>query len=155
MNDIINREQIPNKQTNQNIINRIINRNRISNRAFIVKTFYIKKEDFPVLEEFLKLSYREDGPRSFSTTILKAMKLYLRHKQIPNPQARLDRMLKLQLPHKPSWQCCVSDCKAKARYQLILRDFENKTEIFRVCWAHKHWKHKRFRFLVGLKPLKV
>jgi len=72
--DIINRRGETNKQTNQNIINRIINRNRIIDRAFIVKTFYVRKEDFPVIEEFEKLSYREDGPRAFSITVLKAIK---------------------------------------------------------------------------------
>jgi hypothetical protein len=126
--------------------------NKLLNKLYVVKSFSVPKEFFPDLVKFIEISNREDG--NFSLTVCKAIREYANRHSLPNPQARLDRLLEIELPHKPAWQCCVPNCKNKARFQLILKDFKGKTEVFRVCWAHQKWKHKRFRLLVGFKDLK-
>jgi hypothetical protein len=134
------------KEQNNNLLNKLLN------KLYIVKSFSVPKSFFPDLVKFMEISNREDG--NFSLTVCKAIREYAKRHRIPNPQARLDRLLEIELPHKPAWQCCVPNCKNKARFQLILKDFHGKTEVFRVCWAHQKWKHKRFRFLAGFKDLR-
>jgi hypothetical protein len=126
--------------------------NKLLNKLYVVKSFSVTRPFFPDLVKFMEISQREDP--NFSYTLCKAIREYAQRHSIPNPQARLDRLLEIELPHKPAWQCCVPNCKNKARFQLILKDFQGKTEVFRVCWTHQKWKHKRFRFLVGFKGLR-
>jgi len=125
--------------------------NTVLNTSRIVKSFSVKPDDCNTLAAFIEISRREDP--DFSTTVVKAMREYVQRHAVPNPQARLDRLLEIGLPHKPSWQCCVPGCEAKAQFQLILRDFDSKTELFQVCKKHKRWTHSRFKFLVGWKDI--
>jgi len=137
------------KSGNNNVEKELLN--NLLNNSKIIKSFSVPKEDVSILAAFIEISRREDG--NLSKTIVKAMKEYVHRHRIPNPQARLDRMLALGLPHKPSWQCCVPNCRGKALYELRLKDFQGKTELFPVCGAHKRWKHPKFRFLLGYKEL--
>jgi len=134
------------KIDNSSVLNTVLHTQRI------VKSFSVKPSDFNTLVAFLEISQREDS--DFSTTVVRAMQEYVQHHSIPNPQARLDRILDIELPHKPRWQCCVPECKAKATYVLFLKDYEGKTESFQVCSQHQKWKHSRYKFLSAYRELK-
>jgi len=127
--------------------------NTVLNTVRVVKSFSVKPEHCHTLACFVELIKREG--LDFSAGVMKALTEYVEHHSVPNPQARLDRCLAIEMPHKPAWQCCVPNCENKARFQLILADYEGKTEVFRVCVTHKRWKHKRFCFLEGFKELKM
>ena len=132
--------------------------NKLINKQTIIKTISFQREHFPLLMDFMAKAKLERtswaSKTGFSELARKAFKEYLERHPLPNPQATLDRTLGLNMPHKPSWQCCVPDCPGKARYHLFLKDFEGNMETFQVCIRHKKWKHPRYKFLQGLKEVK-
>ena len=121
---------------------------------------YIHKSlAFPPTEESIKMlkdadvSAKRDG-WSFSHFVAVAIQEYLNHHPLPNPQSQIDRMLEVEMPHKPVTQCCVQGCRGKAKSLLTLKDFNGKTEQFQVCLNHKLWKHPKFRFLVSFREIR-
>jgi len=115
----------------------------------IILTFYAPRDKVNTLINFFEISDRED--KSHSVTAMKAFEEYVQRHHIPNPQAQLDRLMKLGLSHKPKWMCCVPNCKRKAQAQLILANFNGKTETFSVCLNHKTWRHPDYKFLKAYK----
>jgi hypothetical protein len=118
------------------------------------KSYYNKSFSFPktveVDEIFQKLDEIARRDRwTKSQTFLVALKEFVTRHQLPNPQAQIDRILKLKLPHKPINICCVPNCRGKAKFRLQLQDFGGKTEMFHVCERHKNWRHPQFRFLIS------
>jgi hypothetical protein len=89
-----------------------------------------------------------------SQLYIRAMQEFLQRHPLPNPQSQIDRMLRVEMPHKPVTQCCVSNCRGKAKFLLTLKDFSGKTEQFQVCENHKLWKHPKFRFLVSFREIR-
>jgi hypothetical protein len=88
---------------------------------------------------------------SFNKLAYDAFKEYLVRHPLPNPQAQLDRMLEVGMPHKPIATCCVGNCRRKAHYTLRLKSFEGKQQLFQVCEFHKNWRHPQFRFLISYR----
>jgi len=121
-------------------------------KGWTIRSFSINLKDLEYLQKLREIGLREN--KSQSEMIVIAVKEFVKKHSIPNPQAQLDRLLQIQMPHKPSWQCCVENCHTKALFHLFLKNFEGKTECFPVCWRHRRWKHPQFRWLVGRKKLK-
>jgi len=150
--DFINKSM--DKQTNKqkDFINKLIN------KSIIVKSISFRKEHFPILFQFIEKARLERSSSAsktgFSELAIKAFSEYLQRHPLPNPQTILEHFSLTGLPAKPAWQCCVPNCNNKARFQLILKDFQGKTETFRVCQVHRKWKHNRFRFLVGFGEIR-
>jgi len=117
-----------------------------------IRSFSINLKDLEYLQKLREIGLREN--KSQSEMIVIAVKEFVKKHSIPNPQAQLDRLLQIQMPHKPSWQFCVENCHKKAVFHLFLKNFEGETECFPVCWRHRRWKHYQFRWLVGRKKLK-
>lgn len=123
------------------------------NKKYIIKSISLPDEEETIKLLFdLKQRAKIDG-WSFSKLTLSALREYLIHHPIPNPQATLDRSLALGMRLKSSSQCCVGDCRRKARMHLILKNYKGETEVFPVCKEHKHWHHPKFKFLQGVKPI--
>lgn len=130
---------------------------RLFNKQTIVKSVSFRREHFPLLINFMEKAKLErtswSSKTGFSELARKAFTEYLERHPLPNPQATLDRSLNLNMPHKPSWQCCVPNCRGKARFHLFLKDFDGNMETFQVCHRHKKWKHPRYKFLKGMKEV--
>lgn len=123
------------------------------------KTYLIKSFSFPntpaikeMFEHFAEIARREGANKS--QLYLRVLQEFLLRHPLPNPQSQIDRMLQVQIPHKPVTQCCVQGCRGKAKFLLTLKDFSGKTEQFQVCLNHKLWKHPKFRFLVSFRELR-
>lgn len=131
--------------------------NTVINTERIIKTISFRREHFQLLRNFTDKAKLErsnfQAKDGFSELAIKAFTEYMQHHPLPNPQLTLERSLNLGMPAKKSSQCCVSNCQGKARFRLILKDFEGKREVFHVCETHKKWKHKRFRFIESIKKL--
>ena len=130
-----------------------------NNLLYYPKTYFNKSFCFPNTQEVRELFKDLDaiGQRdgwTKSHTFLTALKEYVEHHPLPNPQAQIDRMLEVQMPHKPVHQCCVGSCRRKAEFLETLKDFEGKTERFQVCSIHKNWRHPRFKFLVNYRQIR-
>lgn len=133
--------------------------NTVLQNSRIVKSFSVKREDCNTLASFMEIARRERGSfedkDGFSAAILRAMREYIEHHPIPNPQCTLDRSIITGLPARSVNQCCVPECKCKAKYLLTLRDIEDQHEKFQVCEDHFNakWHHSRFKWLVCWKRL--
>ena len=127
--------------------------NTVLNTVRIVKSFSVKPEKCNTLTAFIKFCEREHI--TFSSGVIWALEDFLKRHTPPNPQPTLDRSFNLEMPAKPNTICCVPDCRAKSRYQIVLRDFHGKEEVFNVCGRHRRWKHPKFRFIVRSRELKV
>lgn len=119
----------------------------------IVKSFSVKQEKAQILETFQAFCKREH--LTFSDGIMWALEDFVRRHTPPNPQPTLDRCLRLGMPVKPNTMCFVPDCRAKAKHQLILKNFRGNEEVFNVCTSHKRWKHKEYRFIVRSKKISL
>lgn len=123
-------------------------------KSWIPKTVTFRA-DSPEETELLKqLEQRMqiDG-YGFTRLSLEAYREYMQRHPLPNPQSQIDRMLEVQMPHKPTTQCCVQNCRGKAKFLLRLKDFEGKQQEFLVCEGHKNWRHQRFRFIISYRAL--
>jgi metal-responsive CopG/Arc/MetJ family transcriptional regulator len=116
-----------------------------------VRSFSIKVSELEDLDKLKKLAALDN--KSLSEMIKAAIREYLSHHTPPNPQGTLDRALNVNMPLKPSNQCCVEGCKRKAKHHLILQNYEDKKEAFNVCEVHKYWRHQTFKKLVGHKDI--
>ena len=127
--------------------------NNILNVPQIIKSFSIRKRDYNILLSFMEIAKRErqsfEEKSGFSSCLVKAMKEYIHHHPIPNPNCTLDRIFNTGMPARSINQCCVPGCNCKAKVLLTLRDIEAKTERFQVCEGHfkTRWTHPRFRWL--------
>ena len=126
--------------------------NTVLNTVRIVKSFSVKPENCNTLNSFISFCEREHI--TFSSGVIWALEEFMKKHTPPNPSPTLDRLFNLEMPVKPNTFCFVPGCKMKARFQLTLKNFEGKEELFNVCWKHHKWKHKTFRFLVRMKELK-
>jgi len=143
---LLTSENSTNKQTpKQKLLNNLITSSKI------IISFSVPHSKVNNLLDFLEISHREDKNKSI--TINKALEEYVKHHHIPNPQAQLDRLIQLGLPHKAKWQCCVPECKNKAQHEVMLANFEGLTETFRVCSTHLRWKHAEYKVLRASKKL--
>ena len=133
--------------------------NTVLQYSRIVKSFSVKREDCNTLKAFMEIARRErnsfEDQTGFSAAIIRAMKEYVEHHPIPNPQCTLDRNFKTDMPARSINQCCVANCNCKARFLLTLRDIQGETEQFQVCEDHfkVKWTHPRFRWLQCWKRL--
>jgi len=117
----------------------------------IVKSFSVKMEKKGVLEQFVAFCGREHI--TFSDGILWALEEFNKRHTPGNPQPTLDRCLALGMPVKPNTMCFVPDCRARARHQIVLKNFDGKEQLFNVCDRHKRWRHPEFKFIVRRKTL--
>jgi hypothetical protein len=123
-------------------------------KSWIPKTVTFRADSHEETELLKQLEMRmQIDAWSFTKLSLEAYKEYMMHHPLPNPQSQIDRMLEVGIPHKPTSQCCVPNCKGKARFLLRLKDFEGKQEQFQVCFQHQNWRHARFRFLISCKEI--
>ena len=119
----------------------------------MVKSFSVKQEKAAILNGFLAFCEREHI--TFSDGVVWALEDFLKRHTPPNPQPTLDRCLSLGMPVKPNTMCFVPECRAKAQYQLVLKNFKGEEQLFNVCARHKRWKHKEYRFVVRHKKLSL
>jgi hypothetical protein len=75
-------EEVHNKR---NVINNVIN----TSKERIIKTFSITRNDFELLNDFIKVSLTESGHRGLSETILKAMREYVQRHALGNSQIKI------------------------------------------------------------------
>jgi len=149
-----------NKQTDKN---RVLN--TVLNTVRIVKSFSVKPEKCNTLKAFIEFCEREHI--TFSDGILWALEEFLQRHTPYNPQPTLDRMFQTGMPAKPNTLCFVPSCRAKAKFQLTLKNFNGKTDqqvheywlqaialgVFALTFTilslhdHKKWKNKRKELL--------
>ena len=130
--------------------NKLINN---SQKTYLIKSFSFPNiPDITVMFDHFEQVARMEGVNK-SQLYIRAMQEFLQRHPLPNPQSQIDRMLEVQMPHKPANQCCVQNCRGKAKFLLRLKDFEGKQEEFLVCEGHKNWRHQRFRFIISYRPL--
>ena len=134
------------KERNNNLLNKLLN------KSLIIKSFSVTRQDFHNFAAFLEISQREDP--TFTCTVMKAIREYVRTHHIPNPQSTLPRSLALGLKAKSKHLCCVGDCRGKARFLLTLRNFQGQQEQFQVCRQHKRWRHPQFKSVIRVKPIR-
>jgi anaerobic selenocysteine-containing dehydrogenase len=124
-----------------------------SGKGYFNKTFSFPDtpEMHQLFEDFKELS-RRDG-WSLSQTYVKALVEFLARHPLPNPQAKIDRMLEIRMPLKPTTMCCVPSCRRKTRWILRLQNSQRKCQEFQVCDGHKRWLHPDFRLLVSYREM--
>jgi len=129
--------------------------NKLLNKRLIIKSFSVKREDLLILGQFMEIARRErktfEEKNGFSSAVVRAIREYVDHHPLPNPQVTLDRSFAVNMAAKPSGVCCVEACRRKAEYQLCLKDFNGEKQLFHVCSRHFKWRHPRFRFLLSYK----
>jgi len=124
---IINsRKEERKKEEESLIIN--YNKQQIITNSYIHKSLAI--HNTPSNQQLLQdltVIWKRDG-WSFNRGTLEALREYHTRHPVPNPQGTLTRHFDTGLPLKPAWQCCVGNCRGKARYHLILKNFKNLRE---------------------------
>lgn len=163
MNDLFNKSSSGNNNNDRkkNLLNKLLNKlspseqlqlQALFNKSYVIRPISIRKPYFLDYVHLQEISSREDDG-NLSFTFCRAMREFVGRHSIPNPQARLDRILKLGLPHKPSHLCCVPKCRKHAKYILTLRDYKKNEETFQVCPEHKKWTHHKFKYIIRMKKM--
>jgi hypothetical protein len=75
----------------ETLLNRLLN-------SYTITSFYVCKEEIPVLEEFRCIAKREAGSRGFGKVLVKAMGEYNRRHSIGNPQLLITHYAKPEEP---------------------------------------------------------
>jgi len=134
-------------------VNNQLPKNSLSKQTYIHKSLaFPNRDDIVALLQDLDVIAKRDG-WSFSHLATVAFQEFRQHHPLPNPQAQIDRMLDIQMPHKSVSQCCVGVCKRKAIQLLTLKNFEGKTQQFQVCEGHKNWRHPKYKFLLNYREM--
>lgn len=63
--------------------------NKLLNKSTIITSFSARPKDSPILEQFKQIAKREEGSRSFSQVLLKALQEYNKRHEAGNPQHKL------------------------------------------------------------------
>jgi len=75
----------------ETLLNRLLN-------SYTITSFYVRKEEIPVLEEFRRIAKREAGSRGFGKVLVKAMGEYNRRHSVGNPQLLITHYAKPEEP---------------------------------------------------------
>ena len=134
-----------NNNDNNNVLNTVLNTVRI------IKSFSVKSEKCNTLDAFMEIVRREHI--SFSDGVIWALEEFNQRHTPANPQPTLDRILRTNMPVKPNTECFVEGCKAKSKYQVVLRNFKGEEQTFNVCKLHRRWKHPEFKYPIRAKRL--
>jgi hypothetical protein len=83
--------RIKKERKKETLLNRLLN-------SYTITSFYVRKEELPVLEEFKRIAKSEAGSRSFGKVLVKAMQEYNRRHSVGNPQLLITHYAKPEGP---------------------------------------------------------